>query len=315
MSRLMFCAVLLAAVIAGCGAPATNDPYVLTSNALDASWSRVQIDVSLRAQIAGESVSLERGALRLAMDVESGKALFTLSIDARDFGLEPAELPFLGLRDPRIEVDVLFDGEAVYARSPLAAEFLPMLLGEFGEAAQEDYAGWLRLGSREEFEVLAALASMSQPQPEVAPQLAELAAMSPAEIQAWMEGAGVTLSYEGVEQREGVQASHLRMVMDMAKLVQSQQLPGVDPRQLAEIAAAEAVITADAWLNPATSRPVEVSLELTSSDPELEQLSLAVYFSEPDASVTFASPESYVDVPVVSLIQQFMGGFGPGFGP
>jgi len=55
---------------------------------------------------------------------------------------------------------------------------------------------------------------------------------------------------------------------------------------------------------------------MTSSDPTLPELSLSLYVGEPDSSITFAAPDSYVDVPVLTIIQQFMGSFVPGdFGP
>jgi len=313
----MLSVLLLAAIVVGCTAPAATDPYVLTSNSLDAGWHRVQLELSLRADVEDRTVAIERGDIRLAFDAEAGTGSFSLSVAPAALGLGPDEVVSLGLPGDRLELDVLFDGEAVFARSPLAAHFLPMLLAQFGDVPAEDYSGWLRLGTKQEFEVLAALASMGSPQPDfVTPELEELAALGPAELQQLLADYGVALSFVGVEHREGVEASHLRFLFDTASVAQNQFLPGLDPRQLGEMAAAEVRLTTDAWLHPTTNRPVELSFEMTSSDPALPELSLSLYVGEPDASVTFAAPDSYVDVPVLTIIQQFMGSFVSGdFGP
>ncbi|HEY3522540.1 MAG TPA: hypothetical protein VGK63_02460, partial [Candidatus Limnocylindrales bacterium] len=126
--------VAVAAVLAGCSStPASQtDPYAIAKTAAASPWERVQVDMGLKATSGGEIIQLDPGAIRFVVDTKAGKGSFHMSLPASSLGADAASLAMLGITSGSIDLDVLYDGDALYAKSPLAATLLPALLAQSG---------------------------------------------------------------------------------------------------------------------------------------------------------------------------------------
>jgi hypothetical protein len=216
----------------------------------------------------------------------------------------------LGITGDTLDIEVLFDGDALYAKSPLFATILPMLMAQTGQTVSGDLTGWLKLGTASEFEgLVGALGGVAQPS--AAPSFA-IGDLEPADLKKQLEEAGVALAYVGTEQRNGADAEHLTMTMDFEKLAASpmaDQLPADQLSQLKELAGTEPV-TVDLWFDKASGRLSELSGTVKADGQEA---AIKVLVSDPGA-VTIAAPADAVEVPIapllLSLLQMFGGSLG-----
>jgi hypothetical protein len=271
------------------------------------------VNVGLSFEGADTTVSIEPSAIQLVLDAVAGKALLSLSVPVEAIGLDQAALAPLGLSSRTIDVDLLFDADALYVRTPLAAAFLPMLLGQIGAAPEGDYAGWLRLGTKED---LGALEAMMRALPaagmaSTTPDLAGLSSLGPAELKQHLEASGVTFTHVGTENRGGVEAEHLSLAIDFARAAADPPF-GMDGPQFADMARLGLAVTTDMWLETSTGRLVELATHATSADAALRSFDVTLTFSEPDPSISFDAPASFVDVPVVTLLGELFETFGLG---
>jgi len=303
-----FFAVLLMTVLVACSAPAAPpDPYALTSNVLTTPWERVQINVSVSLEGSEASVNIPPEAIELVVDREAGKGLFKLSLTDDMLGLEGEEADQLAIIGGRLDLEVLFDGEALYARSPLAAMFGRLLLSQFGEVPEGDYSGWLRLGTKADFDALEELmtAFAGDELPADAPDFSDWADLDPAELQQRLESSGITLTHVESAIHNGVAAEHVTVTVDFAELADSPLFEDADASHFEDMVSADVNLTADIWIDKASGRPVEVSVNGTSSDPELSAFGVVLTFTEPDPSITFDTPETFVDVPLSEMLSEF----------
>jgi hypothetical protein len=282
---------------------------VLTSNALERPWERVQVNVGFTLQSADTNVSITPEMIRLVFDMSTGQALVNVSLPAEALGLSRFELMQAGVMNGLVEFDLLFDAEALYARAPILANVLPMALGSWDEPAEGDFSGWLKLGTVADFEALESmLSTMGGGMSTSTPDLSALEGLAPDELKEKLEASGVTLSYEGGGTRNGAEVDHLSLVLDYAKFASDPPFGGFETEMLDQLAARGLTMTTDMWFDRASGRIVEIVASGTSSSDERDLFEMTVTFSEPDPSISFDPPVVFVDVPLVELFSNFFGG-------
>jgi hypothetical protein len=297
---LKLAVVAVAAVLAGCSSTpaAQTDPYAIVKTAASSPWDVVQMDIGLKATSGGQTVQIDPGAIRLVVDTKAGKGSFHLSLSASSLGADASALAMLGAGNGSIDLDVLYDGEALYAKSPLAATLLPALLAQSGGVPSGDLTGWLKLATKSEFEALAATAGAS-----AAPST-DLASLDPATLKSDLEAAGLTLTYAGTSAHNGGDAYHLTAALDMSKLSSSSNvgaLSGAQLQQLADLSKSTS-LGGDVWVDKGSGRLSEVDLHGTSSGSTGGTFDFSMTFAAPAAGTSFDTPASSVEVPMSSLL-------------
>jgi hypothetical protein len=306
----LFAALLsvLALLLAACGATATPspvpDPASVVARAVVAPMDRVKVQVGVEATADGETISIDPSQVEAIVDTAAGKGSFHLSLPKAMLGDDAAMLPVIG---DTIDLDVLFDGDALYLKSPLAANLLPMLLAQSGQPVPGDLTGWIKLGTAEELAGLAqGLGGMVAPSAEAS--LSPFASATPEEIAQQLADAGITVTYVGTEPRNGVDSDHLAIAVDLEKLAASdfaQGVPGGDVGQLEDLADA-GTLSADAWFDRATGRVNEIAINV-AGDGETGTITFLV--SDP-GDVSLDAPADAVEVSIMPLIQTLMQSFG-----
>ena len=310
---LALAALPLALVVAACGAapptaPAAADAYTSASKVFDAPLERVKINVGVTAT-GDQAIEIKPEAIELIIDQSTGKGSVHLSIPAAALGSDAAALGALGGGDT-IDVDALFDGQAVFVKSPLAATLLPFLAMQGMQLPSGDLSGWLKLGTAEE---LSGITGMMGQLPESSDNPAnELKDLDPLALQQKLEDAGVTVTVVGQEQRDGVNSTHLLLNVDLKKLEASDlagklptdQVPGLGD------AAANGTLSADVWLDAATGRPNEIAIHAADGTDKAD---ITVLISDP-GDVSLDAPASFVEVPIAPLLAPLMEQFGGALG-
>jgi hypothetical protein len=312
---LAFAALPLALVVAACGATPTAptaapvaDAYTAAGKVFDAPLDRVKINVGVTAT-GEQAIEIKPEAIEVVIDQSTGKGSVHLSIPADALGSDAAALGALGGGDT-IDIDALFDGQAVYVKSPLAATLLPFLAMQGMQLPSGDLSGWLKLGTAEE---LSGITGMLGQMPEASGNPAnELKDLDPAELQQKLEDAGVTVTVVGQEQRNGVNSTHLLLNVDLKKLEASDlagklptdQVPGLGD------AAANGTLSADVWLDASTGRPNEIAIHAGDGTDKAD---ITVLISDP-GDVSLDAPTTFVEVPIAPLLAPLMEQFGGALG-
>ena len=302
---------LLALLLAACGATATATPTPVpdaasvVARAVVAPMDRVKVQVGIEATADGETISIDPSQVEAIVDTAAGKGSFHLSLPKSMLGEDAAMLPVAG---DTIDLDVLFDGQALYVKSPLAATLLPMLLAQSGQPVPGDLTGWIKLGTAEELGGLAeGLGGMVVPSAE--PSLSPFASATPEEIEQQLADAGITVTYVGTESRNGVDSDHLAIAVDLEKLAASelaQGVPGGQAEQLEDLAGA-GTLSADAWFDRATGRVNEIALNVAGDAGEEATITFLV--SDP-GDVSLDAPADAVEVSIMPLVQTLLQSFG-----
>ena len=305
---------LVALVVAACGgaAPASNsDPYQLATKTFDASWEQVKIQVGLSGTDGSKSVSIPPEAIQFSFDSTASKAAIHLALPVSALGDSASSLTMLGITGDTIDFDVVFDGQALYAKSTAGATVLRMLLQQTGQPIPGDLSGWLRLGTAADFAgLVGSLGAL--PSPAASPSF-DPSTLDAATLRTELEKAGVVLSVAGSEQRNGVDADHLTATLDLKKLAASEfagQLPADRLSTLTD-AADKATISADIWLDKASGRMVEFDAHVAETGGD-GKFDVTVLLGTPDASA-FATPDGAAELPIAPLLQMLLqGGLLPG---
>lgn len=299
----------LALIVAACGGatpPANTDPYQLAAKTFDASWDQVRVQVGLSGADSSESISIPPEAIQFSFDSQASKAAIHLAIPVSALGDSASSLAMLGVTGDTLDLDVVFDGQALYAKSQVAAGLLPMLLAQSGQQIPGDLTGWLRLGTAADFAgLMGSLGAL--PSPAASPSF-DPALLEPVALKTELEKAGVTLTYAGSEQRNGSDADHLTATLDLKKLAASEfaaQLPADRLSTLTD-AAAQGTVSADLWLDRASGRLSEFDLHVAETGGSAK-FDLTLLIGTPDANA-FATPEGATDVPIAPLLQTLLQG-------
>ena len=190
-----------------------------------------------------EAIEIKPEAIELVVDQSAGKGSVHLSIPAAALGSDAAALGALGGGDT-IDIDALFDGQALYVKSPLAADACcrssRCRACSCRAATSPAGSSWARPRSCPGSP--ACWARCPRPPANPANELKDL---DPAELKQKLEDAGVTVTVVGREQRNGVDSEHLLLNVDLKKLEASDLAgpaagrPAARPRRRGRIGHAE----------------------------------------------------------------------------
>jgi len=311
---LVVALALLSLLIAACGGGASptpvaapSDPTAIIARAVAAPMDQVEVRIGI--ETSGGTVgdmSIDPDSIVVTVDSAAGKGSFHLSLPSSALGSDASMLGALGATGDTIDLDVLYDGQALYAKSPLAASLLPLLLAQSGQTISGDLTGWLRLGTADD---LASLGDTFGATPDASAAPSPLADLDPEQLKADLEASGVTVTYAGTEDHNGVQADHLTMTIDGQKLASgplASELPSVGGDQIQTLAGS-GTLTADAWFDQSTGRVMEIDLAATETDGST--INLTILVSTP-SSTSFEAPSSFTDVPIAPLLSTLMQTFG-----
>jgi hypothetical protein len=301
MRRLIALAAA-ALLVVGCGGPSATDPYAVVDQSLDASYDTVQVNVGLSATSAGTPIAIDPGAVQLVVDRLAGKAAFKLSLPVASLGPDATALRGLGVTGDTLDVDVVWDGAGLYARGAVVSTLLTLLMAQAGQTPG-DLSGWLRLGTKAEFEAL--VGSLGQG---AIPTAGPVASHDAASIRKALGDAGIVLSYAGSETRSGKDAHHLTATIDVTKLGANPGLGGLTGTPLQQVGDAfkDATLGADVWIDKSSNRLLEVDVHATSKDGSGDKADLTVLISEPSDSGAISAPATYTEVPLTPIIQSLM---------
>lgn len=296
--------IALAFLAVGCtGAAAPPDPYEQLANSAKVGWNPIQINVGLTVTAQGTTVKLDPADMALVMDVAGGKGAFHFSLPAAGLGIPASALTQLGVTGDSLDFDMVYAGDALYARSPVFKSSLSLLLGPAGKLPKGDLTGWLKLATKEELAALEALSGAAAGQPSFAPPSAGDGGMK-----ASLEMVGVTLTTVGTEKHNGADAQHLKIAVDMSKLANNPEfLASAGPQAAAVAASMKAVtVSGDLWIDPATNRVVEFDSHVVLTGDPTNVADITVTARDPDGSVSLEAPSSSIEIPLSTLISQAM---------
>jgi hypothetical protein len=122
MRRPSILAAFAAVVLAACaGAPTrtVTDPYAVVQRALQTPWHQVQVNVGASVKSGGATVSLDPTAIQVVVDNDAGKGSVHVSLPTAALGIDAVTAGELGVTGSTLDVDALYDGSALYAKSPV----------------------------------------------------------------------------------------------------------------------------------------------------------------------------------------------------
>lgn len=307
MRRLTALAIA-AIVLAGCGGATTlTDPYQIVDKSASATYDVVQVNVGFNA--AGTTpVTIDPKSIQIIADHKAGKAEFKVSLPLAQLGADASALAQLGITSGNLDLDVVFDGQAVYAKGDVLKTVLTMLLTQAG-LTPGDLSGWLRLGTKDEFQALA-----GQIAPSALPSMAPAASHDAASIKKALDEVGITLTYAGAEKRANKDTAHLTVAVDTAKLSSSAAFQAVPSSQATTLKTGlqQLGIAADAWIDSSTYRLVEVDVHLTPKDGSTGKVDVTILVSQPTDTGGLVAPSPYTVVPLSQLVTELLKSFGQG---
>jgi hypothetical protein len=308
-------------VLAACSSQqAKTDPYQVVDDATHASYGTlVQLSIGVDGTSAGQSVHIDPSAIRLVLDTKAGKVDVALALPLDSLQIDAATRAQLGLTGNALDLEVLYDGTALYAKGQVLQPLLTALLMQTG-GTPGDYSGWLRLGTAQE---LGGLVGGLVPQMSLLPAASPSAAASynAATLKTNFEKAGINLTYVGREQRGGQQVDHLTATIDATKLEGSPLATEVPAAQMTQVrdALAQVDIAPDLWFAADSHRLTEVDLKLTpkagAASPAASgtgPVSIKLLVSTPADDSALQAPSNATDVNLAPIIQSLLKSFGQG---
>jgi hypothetical protein len=306
-----FLAFLLAAaaIVAACGGSSGTDPYELLSKASKATRDPVQINVGFALKDGSTTISIEPSAVALVVNSGAGTGALHVAVPASVSGLDADALAQLGLTGDTVDFDLLYDGEALYTKSPLMATVITRMLAQSGELPPGDLTDWLRLGTKADLEALAAMAGGG-----AMPSFAPPSAGDAATLKKTLEDAGVTVTFVATESHDGTDAHHLTVALDYEKFFASSYFDSVSPDQVADVGTAlkDLTLSIDLWVDKASNNLNEITVHGVSTSHSSQSADLIVKFGDPDGSVSLEAPAAFVDIPFNTLLGGLLQLFGPG---
>ena len=302
--------LVLSALLAACSSAATTtDPYQIVTGSMKATWSPVQVNVGFDAKDGATSVSIDPSAFGFVVDKDAGTGALHVSVPIGALGLPASTLGGFGITGSTLDVDVLYDGQALYGRSPVFAKLLTMIL-QPTDLPAGDLTGWLRLGTKED---LAGLAGSAGAGGDV-PSFAIPSAGDAVSLKAALENAGITLSGGTVEKHDGADAYHLKVAIDGTKLLANKAFDAISRTQTQEMTAALAAVTlsGDLWIDKASNHLVEFDGHVVATKDASQAANLTVKFGSPDGTIPTTAPSTFVEIPIKTIVGHVMTLIGQG---
>lgn len=308
-------ALAVALAVAGCGSAASSPTpppdagSVLTAASKASYPTKLEVSIAGSVTSAGTTVSLPDKALTIDVDTAAGVGLFHLAIPVSVLGADavPA-LKALGVTGDTLTLDALYDGKAVYAKSPL----LPALIAQLSALSSGTPLptvgadAWARLIDEATLKELASSATSA------ASSAAPASSMSPADLKATLEKVGATMTLGTQATGAGGPANDVKITIDPAKakaymLAHPEEFPTTQLSTVSSLGDLS-TLSADVLVDVATSRVEQVSLTAAGKqDGKDISVSFQVNIGEAPASVSFAAPSDAVDVPLVKILGPLVG--------
>ncbi len=307
MRRLTALAIA-AIVLVGCGGntPLT-DPYQIVDKATNATYDVVQVNVGVAAT-GSTPLTIDPKSIQLTVDHKNGKAEFKVSLPVAQLGADAASLAQLGITGSTLDLDVIYDGQALYANGPVLTSLLTLLMSQSG-TSPGNLSGWLRLGTAAEFAAMA-----GQLAPSAMPSIGPVASHDAASIKKGLDDVGITLTYVGAEKKSGIDTAHLSVAVDVSKLTSSPAFNDVPSSQSATVKAAlqQVGLAGDVWIDSSSYRLVELDVHVTPKGGSSDKVDLTILVTQPTDTSGLAAPSPYTTVPLSQLVTQLMKSFGQG---
>jgi hypothetical protein len=259
----------------------------------------------MTATAGGETVTLDPADLAIVIDAAAGKGAFHMSLPVAGLRIPASALAELGVTGDSIDLDIVEDGQALYAKSPLFRPMIRMLMGRAGDLPAGDLGGWLKLGTNAELLAFAAMAGGAVPAPS-----ASAPAENAASLKSYLDGAGVTLTLAGTEKHGGVDAQHVKVAIDSAKLAANPNF-----RMGARAGAGGADIDAmmkqlslsgDLWIDGSAKRVLEMDFHIAQASGGSETADMAITAHDPDGTVSLDAPSSSVHLSLQTLFSRVL---------
>jgi hypothetical protein len=305
---LLAALAVLALLAAACGASTTATPTpappadgaAVVSRAAAVPMDQVKVNIGLKT--SGDSpITIDPKQIEVVVDTKNGKGTFHMSVPKAALGKDANAIPIAG---DTIDLDALFDGQAVYVKSPLAATLLPLVFLQSGQPVPGDLTGWIKLGTADELSgMLGSLgAGASVPPMSSMPAMASL---TPDELKQKLADAGITVTYVGTENRNGIDSDHLTFTVDPSKLEGSDIAGKVPAGALGQLKnlAGEGTLSGDLWFDRSSGRINEADINHAGTDGKTA--TVTILFSDPGA-VSIEAPSGATEVPLTPLIQALM---------
>jgi hypothetical protein len=309
MRRLSALAIAVI-VLAACGGTTVTDPYQVVDKSASATYDVVQVNVGVNAT-GSTPLAIDPSAIQLVVDHKNSKAEFKVSLPLAQLGADARSLAQLGITSGNLDLDVVYDGQALYANGDVVTTGLALLMTQAG-LKPGDLTGWLRIGTKDDFTALAG--TLGQLAPSAMPSMAPIGSHDPASIKRALDDLGITLTYVGAEKRANKDTAHLSVAVDTAKLASSPAFDKVPSSQAATIKAGlqQLAVAADVWVDSSSYRLVEVDLHLAPKDGSSGKVDLTILVSQPTDTSGLAAPSPYKDIPLSQLLSQLLKGLGQG---
>ena len=304
--------LVLSAIVAACGSSASSssDPYKIASDARQALLNPVQVNVGFEVKDGATTVTVDPSAFGFVVDKDAKTGAVHVSVPTGSLGMGAKDLADLGITGSTLDFDVVYDGQALYAKSPVLAKVLTLVLQSSGDLPSGDLTGWLRLGTKEDLAGLmdAVVGGGSVP---------SFAAPSPGDaagLKSALTDAGISLTLAGTEKHDGADAYHLTVAIDGTKLLANKVFDSVSRAQLDDMTNAlkEVTLSGDIWIEVASNRVVELDGHIVAVKDATQAANITIKVGSPDGTVPTTAPSTFVDVPVRSIVTNLMTLIGQG---
>lgn len=291
--------------LVGCSSPAASDPYEAITASATTAWDPLQINIGIQGNGGGSLVSIDPSDIGVLIDSAAGKGAVHVAIPASTLGMDASAIASLGAKGSSIDFDLVYDGNALFVRSPIVGQMLPLLLA--GDLPKGDLSGWLRLGT------VAELATLGGAFGGVAPAVPAPTATGTS-LKDVLDAMGVTLTTVGSENHGGVATQHLRATVDASKLLANPAFGALNSMQQSQMRNAlnSSSITGDVWVDPVKHHVVEIDLHVADKTQASQTATISLQFHDPDGTIATTTPTTHVDIPAKTLLTDLMKLVGPG---
>ena len=319
--RAFAAAAIVAAAIAvsGCSAAASPTPppdatSILTSAGKATYPTKLEMTFGGSVTSGSTTTNLPDKLLVIDVDTAAGAGAVHLAVPTALLGSDAApQLAALGVTGDTLSLDVLFDGKALYAKSPLLPALMSQLslLGGASDLPTLSADTWAML--LDEATLKEIMSSASTAVESAAPSTS----ISPDAMKAQLDQAGVTLTVGAQTTGAGGPANDVKLSIDPAKLkaymeAHSDQFPSGTAQQLASLDTLTS-LSADALVDVATSRIEQVSVTgAATASGSAVSFTFKMSIADAPAGTSFSAPSGAVDVPIVKILGPLLSGMFSG---
>jgi hypothetical protein len=309
----------IAITTAGCSAAAAPTPppdaATLIQSAGKATYpTKLEFTFGGSVTTAGKATSLPDKMLTVDVDTAAGAGIVHLSLPVALLGdtVKP-QLAAMGVTGDTLSLDVLFDGKALYAKSPALPALVSQLSLLGGGASLPTLTAdtWAMLV--DEATIQQVMASAKGAVSSAAPS----ASISTADMKAQLEAAGVTISLGAQVTGPGGPANVVKFSVDPAKLkayaaANANKVPSSAASQLSNLDSFTS-LSGEAMVDAATSRLEQLTVSAAGKQDGADMsFDLKLGVAEAPAGTSFAAPSGAVSVPVVQMLAPLFSGMFSG---